>query len=59
MIEFIPSPRKKKIVLAYIRFRFDGNPVKVPKTAYLTGCSYKSPTAQTEYTGLVGGQLTT
>jgi hypothetical protein len=34
-------------------------PVKIPKTACLTGCSHKSPSAQTDQTGLSGGQPTT
>ncbi|KAJ0135032.1 Uncharacterized protein HZ326_21929 [Fusarium oxysporum f. sp. albedinis] len=34
-------------------------PVKIPKTACLTGCSHKSPSAQTDQTGLGGGQPTT
>ena len=40
-------------------FGFDGNPVKIPTTACLTGCSHKSPSALTDHTGLDGGQLTT
>jgi hypothetical protein len=40
-------------------FGFDRNPVKIPKTACLTGCSHKSPSAQTDHTELDGGQLTT
>jgi hypothetical protein len=32
---------------------------KPPKTACLTSCSHKSPSAQTDHTGLDGGQLTT
>ncbi|KAM5528579.1 hypothetical protein FOXYSP1_19060 [Fusarium oxysporum f. sp. phaseoli] len=40
-------------------FGFDANPVESPKAAYLTGCSHKNPSAQTDYTGLDGRQLTT
>jgi hypothetical protein len=30
-------------------FSFDGNPVRIPNTACLTGCSHKSPSAQTNH----------
>ncbi|KAM5528605.1 hypothetical protein FOXYSP1_19086 [Fusarium oxysporum f. sp. phaseoli] len=40
-------------------FSFDADSVKNPKTACLTGCSHKSPSAQTDHTGLNGWQLTT
>ncbi|KAM5528577.1 hypothetical protein FOXYSP1_19058 [Fusarium oxysporum f. sp. phaseoli] len=36
---------------------FTANPVESPKAACLTGCSHKSPSAQTDHIGLDGGQL--
>ena len=39
-------------------FGLDINHIKIPKTAYLTSYSYKSPLAQTDYMGLNGRQLT-
>ncbi|KAH7154732.1 hypothetical protein DER46DRAFT_511122 [Fusarium sp. MPI-SDFR-AT-0072] len=33
-------------------FDFDGNPVKIPKTACLTGCSRKNPSEQTDHAAI-------
>jgi hypothetical protein len=55
IIEVIPFPKKEKttaLVHSMAVIGFAVNPVESPKTACLTGCSYKSPSAQTDHTAM-------